>query len=1016
MQPEQLSELVDPKNTFLLEEIGGLDGLFASLGTDKIKGLSSSQVQANQERYGPNVLPEPNRKSFLQFVWLALQEKTLIVLCVAGFIELGIGIYRFQFATGSEKDQNALIDGLAIIVCILIVVLTSSVTDYRKQASFQALSELGKAMNKAHAIRDGLKVTIPTTELVVGDIVHIHVGDVVMADGVMIEGHELCCDESAMTGEPEQIQKNKDDPFLLSGTKVLNGTGIMLVIATGVNSLNGKSFMSLQVEAQETPLQHKLGKIANLVAKVAFTAAVSIFGLLLALYLGLHGTNEPSSELANDLIKLFILSVTIIVMLVPEGLPFAVTLALANATMKMFKDNNLVRNLASCETMGNATTICSDKTGTLTMNKMTVVKGVVAMQPFSLSDIKLVQELKLKHPDLLRLIAHSVNINSTAAPVTQKDGKTKMEGNKTEIAILDFFASFGHLVQESRSIANTIQVQPFSSQQKKMSTLVQLPASDTVFGTVEKWLFVKGASEVLLRQTQRVLLPDGIVAITPEKRQELERVIDQMASQALRTIGCAIIPVTNETSIDEIDLSQLCLVGLFGIEDPLRPEVPPAVKQCQTAGIVVRMVTGDSVPTARAIAKGCGILTDGIVMEGPDFRQLSQDELDKVLPKLQVLARSSPLDKQILVTNLKRLGETVAVTGDGTNDAPALSAADVGFAMGIAGTEVAKEAADIILMDDNFASLVKSVIWGRCVYDAIRKFLQFQLTVNLSAVTITLVTALYTTIGPKKKPESVLTAIQLLWVNVIINTFAALAISSDDPHPRLLDRKPSKKDESVINTNMIRMIIGQASYQVLICLLIYFFGPGIINPPQDKLYSESGTDLITGTLIFNTFICCQIFCQINARSLDKELNVFRGIHRNPVFLGVLVFTIAIQILMTMFGGIVFKIDPDGLSPMYWGISLAFGSVSLLVGFLVRLIPDYKKPEYEPVIVKLPSPEKDDDNTIAARPSVTQRSTFLDRNPRMQVDHYAVDPRLVSAARLQIAQRDRHRSSTCATDR
>ncbi|KAI8916331.1 hypothetical protein EDD86DRAFT_185335 [Gorgonomyces haynaldii] len=959
MNVEQLTELVDPKSPELLKEMGGTSGLMAKLETSSDQGLKTSQVESMREKYGPNKFPEPTQKSLLQFVWEALQDKTLLVLMAAAAVELAVGIYKAKFAEGKERDEAALIDGVAILIAIVVIVLISSLSDYRKQAQFRSLSEFGKSLNEIKVLRDGQLVHIQTDDVVVGDIVMVQVGDVVVADGVLIQGYDIAADESTMTGEPHAISKDlEEDPFLLSGTKISNGVGKMVVIATGLNSLNGKSMLALEVEPQETPLQVKLGVIADFIAKFAMWGATGLFVVLLIFYFIFNNIqSKGTTGVVTDLIKLFILAVTIIVIAVPEGLPLAVTLSLAHATLKMLKDNNLVRNLASCETMGNATTICSDKTGTLTLNKMTVVKGSVAGHKYVASDADQVFETaKSQIGGLLPLIANSLNVNSTAGHVVGKDGKSAMEGSKTEIALLDFFTARGFPYQQDRDSTKTLFVQPFSSELKRMSCVVELNGSDadTAFGIAkqdkQRWLFVKGASEIIVKICSRHLTEQGKVEnIDDASRASLNAYISEMASQALRTIGAAVLPLGPDVqfeSINDLDLSELCLVGLFGIEDPLRPEVPLAVANCQSAGIVVRMVTGDSVPTARAIALGCGILSaDGIVMEGPDFRKLSEQELDKVLPKLQVLARSSPLDKQILVRNLKRLGETVAVTGDGTNDAPALSSADVGFAMGIAGTEVAKEAADIILMDDNFASLVKSVIWGRCVYDAIRKFLQFQLTVNVSAVVIAFVTAFYTTITGDKNPESVLTAIQLLWVNLIMDTLAALALASDSPTPELLNRKPSKKNESIISPDMYRMIFAQALYQIIVCLTMYFVVPIVHYIPQYKKETESGVDYITSTLIFNTFIFCQVFAEINSRTLGNDVNVFRGIHKNPIFIGVLFITVVVQIVIVQFGGVVFKVDPEGLEPVYWLVSVLVGAGSLLIGYLVRILPPFPIPSF-----------------------------------------------------------------------
>jgi Ca2+-transporting ATPase len=622
-------------------------------------------------------------------VWEALHDQTLIILMVAAAAEIGIGIYKSFFA--AAKDQLALIDGAAILIAskkkiylVLIVVGIGSISDYRKQAQFRALSEFGKSLNTLQVIRGGEDVEITSENLVVGDIVHIQTGVVVPADGVLISGFSIACDESSMTGEPHAIEKDKiNDPFLLSGTNVVNGVGKMLVICTGTNSLNGRSLLALEIEQQETPLQQKLNVLADLIATFAFYLAISMIIILGATYFIVYEGALDSIKISSDLIGLLILAVTVVVVAVPEGLPLAVTLSLAHATLQMLKDNNLVRHLSACETMGNATTICSDKTGTLTLNKMTVVKSFMLDRQIERENVKNISfELTSENPALkhvIGLIAKSLNVNSTASESKDKEGNVALSGSKTEIAILEYWEKMGYSYKSDRSNVEVVSVIPFSSDRKRMTCVIKIPVDVDLSSALgldssdimeREFICVKGASEIVLRSCTRFLNKDGkIVPLSAEGMSKYLNLISSYAEGALRTICCAIKPIPLgesgvESNGDIKDDENLVLVMIFGILDPLREEVPIAVKKCQSAGIVVRMVTGDSVPTARAIALGCGILSEnGIVMEGPDFRKLSDSELDKILPNLRVLARSSPLDKQILVNSLKRLGETVAVTG-----------------------------------------------------------------------------------------------------------------------------------------------------------------------------------------------------------------------------------------------------------------------------------------------------------------------------------------------------------------
>lgn len=484
-----------------------------------------------------------------------------------------------------------------------------------------------------------------------------------------------------MTGEPHAIEKDfKNDPFLLSGTNCVNGVGQMLVIGTGLNSLNGRSLLALEVEPEDTPLQQKLGHLADAIANFAFFLAIFMIILLVVVYFIANTDFSDGLKIAHDLISLLILAVTIVVVAVPEGLPLAVTLALAHATVQMLKDNNLVRHLGACETMGNATAICSDKTGTLTLNKMTVVESTIMGAEFERSDPKkFVNELSKTAPaEFCKLVTLSLNINSSAGEVKNKEGVLLFNGSKTEIALLEFTTKLGFPYAIDRDVTKVTNVTPFSSERKRMSCIAKVPYSSAfeAFGTPPQGdgtleiMFVKGASEIVLRACTKVLSAAGqIIPLTPELIKTYEDYISKYANEALRTICCSFkLIASGEVTIDEKgelkDNEDLVLVGLFGILDPLRPEVKDAVLKCQNAGVKVRMVTGDGVQTAKAIARGCGILSDNeLVMEGPDFRKLTQSEMDAQLPLLSVLARSSPLDKQILVNNLKRLGETVAVTG-----------------------------------------------------------------------------------------------------------------------------------------------------------------------------------------------------------------------------------------------------------------------------------------------------------------------------------------------------------------
>ena len=684
-------------------------------------------------------------------------------------------------------------------------------------------------------------------------------------------------------------------------------------------------------------------------------AALLLFVVLFARFLaGLSGNVGTAATKASSFLDILIVAVTIIVVAVPEGLPLAVTLALAFATTRMLKENNLVRVLRACETMGNATTICSDKTGTLTENKMTVVAGTIGSDAKFASAVAGNSDDKVEtsqtvidrlSPSVRDVLLQSIVINSTAFEA-EEDGKKTFIGSKTETALLMFAKDFLGMgpVGEERANATIAQLFPFDSTRKCMGVAIQLKN-----GSYR--LFIKGAAEILLAEATRELVDVGADELHEREMSESSRsahasTITAYAEQSLRTIGflykdfqewppLGTRPLDEDRSMVEFSdvFHNLTFLGIFGIQDPLRPGVSDAVKACQDAGVVVRMVTGDNITTACAIATECGIKTDvGLVMEGPDFRKLPDAEMNRIIPNLEVLARSSPEDKRILVKHLKALGETVAVTGDGTNDAPALKLADVGFSMGIAGTEVAKEASEIILMDDNFRSIVKAIMWGRAVNDSVAKFLQFQITVNITAVLLAFVSAV-----SSSQMHSVLTAVQLLWVNLIMDTFAALALATDAPTEKILKRKPVPKSAALITTHMWKMIWGQAVYQLVVTFILYFAGAKILGYPVNDPIVGAKYQAQLDTIVFNTFVWMQIFNEFNSRRLDNKFNIFEGAHRNWFFIGINCVMIGGQIMIIFVGGKAFQIVR--IDATQWAICVLCAIFCLPWAVLLRLIPD-----------------------------------------------------------------------------
>ena len=1039
--PGQLNKTLNPKSLAAYRALGGIYGLEQGLRTDLVAGLSVDETSlegnvsfqeatesANSQKplesrriiaqdvivteheikgqyhdrkriFKDNRLPAKKPVSIWRLFWNAYNDRVLLILTAAAAISLALGIYE---AVGQPPDPEGgasldWVEGLAIIVAIVVVVLVTGLNDYRRERQFTALNAR-KDDRQVKAIRSGKSAMISVHDVTVGDVLHLESGDSLPADGILIGGHGIRCDESSATGESDAMKKiggpevwqrildgtatSKLDPFIISGSKVTEGVGTYLVTSVGVNSSYGKIMMGLQAENEETPLQVKLARMANWIGYLGTSAAGLLFFILLIRFLaGLSGNTDTPAKRGQSFLDILIVAITIIVVAVPEGLPVAVTLALSFATKQMFKENNLVRHLRACETMGNATTICSDKTGTLTQNKMTVVAGVLGSKINFAVNIDMEDEEKTVFtfaaalgrlsPAARNLLLQSIAINSTAFE-GEEDGKATYIGSKTETALLTMakeHLGMGPVVEE-RAGVEIVQLFPFDSDRKCMGVVIRLAS-----GIYR--LLVKGAAEIMLEHaTEEVtdVMEETLKAIelSEEARGRILADIDDYATQSLRTIAMlykdfqqwppkdvqTLEDDRNMAQFDDI-LREMTFVAVVGIQDPLRDGVALAVQRCQDAGIVVRMVTGDNLTTASAIAKQCGIKTEkGLVLEGPKFRQLSDEDMDKILPDLQVLARSSPDDKKILVSKLKRLGETVAVTGDGTNDGPALKMADVGFSMGIAGTEVAKEASAIILLDDNFSSIVKAVMWGRSVNDAVAKFLQFQITVNITAVVLAFVSAVSST-----KMHSVLSAVQLLWVNLIMDTFAALALATDPPTEKILNRKPTPKRAPLITTNMWKMIVGQAIYQLLVTLVLYFVGYDVLGYDTKCLAANQRTlcpsslapqalhdcqtdaaSKCTGrmhdqlnTMVFNTFVWMQIFNEFNNRRLDNKFNIFEGVLRNYFFIAINCIMVGGQIMIIFVGGAAF--DVKRINGTQWAVCILCALPCLLWAVVLRCVPD-----------------------------------------------------------------------------
>ncbi|CAI0410438.1 unnamed protein product [Linum tenue] len=940
---EQLSTMNRDHNVEALHQYGGVRGLERMLKTNLETGVSPDEADVSNRKnvFGANTYPRRKGRSFLRFLWEAWQDLTLIILMVAAILSLALGIK-------TEGIKEGWYDGASIYIAVILVIVVTAVSDYRQSLQFQNLND-EKRNIQLEVMRGGRAVKTSIFDIVVGDIVPLRIGDQVPADGVLISGHSLALDESSMTGESKIVHKDQKAPFLMSGCKVADGVGTMLVTGVGINTEWGLLMASISEDTgEETPLQVRLNGVATFIGIVGLAVAVLVLVVLLARYFTGHTKDADGSvqfvaghtkfsTALDGVVKIITIAVTIVVVAVPEGLPLAVTLTLAYSMRKMMADKALasisVRRLSACETMGSATTICSDKTGTLTLNEMTVVDACVGKG-------RTIDPSEL-HPEARSLLCEGVAHNTTGNVFVPKTGEdVEVTGSPTEKAILSWAVKLGMKFDAIRSESKVLHVFPFNSEKKRGGVAVK---------TTDNSIHIhwKGAAEIVLASCSGYLDLNGCVQSIDNDKEYFRSAIDDMAAHSLRCVAIAYrsyelekVPTDDEALAKWVlPEDSLVLLAIVGIKDPCRPGVKDAVRICTSAGVKVRMVTGDNIQTARAIALECGILgstaeaSEPNVIEGKVFRAYSEKEREQIAHKITVMGRSSPNDKLLLVQALRKRGEVVAVTGDGTNDAPALHEADIGLSMGIQGTEVAKESSDIIILDDNFASVVKVVRWGRSVYANIQKFIQFQLTVNVAALVINVVAAISSGDVP-------LNAVQLLWVNLIMDTLGALALATEPPTDHLMHRTPVGRREPLITNIMWRNLLIQASYQVVVLLVLNFSGISILGLEHD---TEEHATVVKNTMIFNAFVLCQIFNEFNARKPD-EINVFDGVTKNKLFMGIVGFTFVLQIILIEVSGKFTK--TVRLNWKLWLVSMAIGFVSWPLAAVGKLIPVPETPASE----------------------------------------------------------------------
>lgn len=852
--------------------------------SQQLNGLTQAQVQESRERYGRNVLTPPKRKSLWALFFEKFSDPVIRILLIAAFLSLGIGFIHNEFA-----------ETIGIFCAIFLATGIAFWFEYDAMRKFDLLNSTNDD-TPVKVVRDGAVTEIPKQDVVVGDVVLLESGEEVPADGTLQEAVSLKINESTLTGEP-MIDKTVDPAHfhedatypsneVLRGTTVIEGHGVMVVERVGDATEFGKVAEQSTIESdEETPLNQQLQRLSKLIGRAGITLAIVTFVALLVKGFWVEGLLEADwLTIAERVLQYFMVAVTLIVVAVPEGLPMSVTLSLAVNMRRMLKTNNLVRKMHACETMGAITVICTDKTGTLTQNQMRV------------------HEMKTYRPESDEILAEGIAANSTAF----LDAEGKVIGNPTEGALLLWLRDQGIDYAELRDKCPMVDQLTFTTERKFMATLVDSPRGG-------RYLYVKGAPEIILGKCTSFA-----------DKSAVEAQLTEYQNMAMRTLGFAFVRCDDAKTCDEaLNAGGLTFIGVAAISDPVRADVPAAVKECLDAGIGVKIVTGDTPATAKEIGRQIGLWTaqdtDYNHITGAEFAALSDEELLPRVQALKIMSRARPLDKQRLVRLLQQRGEVVAVTGDGTNDAPALNFAQVGLSMGT-GTSVAKEASDITLLDDSFSSIATAVMWGRSLYRNIQRFVLFQLTINVVAVVIVLLGSIFGS-------ELPLTVTQMLWVNLIMDTFAALALASLPPSRSVMKEKPRSSKDFIITPAMTRSILGVAALFVVVLLGMLFWFGSAITPYELSAF-------------FTVFVMLQFWNMFNAKGFASSMPLALSWRGCYAFFGVLALILVGQLIIVSWGGEVFRTVP--LSWQDWLLIIGSTSIVMWVGEIYRTVRYFKK--------------------------------------------------------------------------
>ena len=882
----------------------------------KETGLSQEEVQKRLQQYGTNELQKEKGISPIKMFFEQFTDLLIIILLIAMFLSIGTAVYQ-----GTVEE---IYDAVVIFAIILACAVLGFVEEYRSEKALDALKKMTSPT--AMVLRDGKEVKVQTSEIVPGDIILLYTGDKVPADARVLEAFNLKIDEASLTGESSPVNKsgevvqeetplNDRRDMVFTGTVVVYGRGKAVATSTGMNTEFGKIAKMVQVtEEEETPLERRMASVGKW---------IGILSLSVCFFVALIGIVE-----GRDILSMIMWGISLAVAAVPEALPAIVTGALAVGMYRMAKVHTIVRKLPAVETLGCTSVICSDKTGTMTKGEMTVQRIYVNDEAIKVTGVGygpegdfLIEDKKIdpKDENLQTLLKIAALCNDAKL---EKDTATErwiIKGDPTEGALVVAAAKAGLWKEDLEKDTPRIAEIPFSSERKCMTT-VHLASSD------RKTTFMKGAPEVVLAKCSKIFADGKIRKMTEDERREVLKVTEAMAMQALRNLGFAFKELPESvTTFDEKIEKDMTFVGIMGMIDPPREEVKDAIYLCKKAGIRVVMVTGDHRLTAIAVAKELNLLaeneTEGKVLTGEELDKISDKQLTEMVENVVIYARVSPEHKMRIVKAWKAKGQVVAMTGDGVNDAPALKLSDIGVAMGVTGTEVTKEASDMVLTDDNFASIVKAVKEGREIYGNIKKYLTYLLRCNVMEIIVMFVAMVgvpYLAGTHDVEPESVvaLTAIQLLWVNLTTDGLPAIALGVDPGDPDLMDKKPRDPDESVWTTDVKFYLTATPILMSVLLLSGYFMYQPWLG--QAQLF-EARTQLLTAMILM------ELANAISARSLKHT--VFKvGVFKNKFLWYAVLSSFGLQLIVLYTPGLQTLFGVTSPEPIDWAFAVLFTAI------------------------------------------------------------------------------------------